>query len=699
MLFGFILRHSWRLRVRLLKTCLPQWHTFLLASFCLISPWAAAFDNESTTDMRTDTDADTMSDVIVTSTKIDIPAQFSTQSVTIITEDQIKDGNFSDTTEVLRQLGGIQFKKAGAPGQFNYPKARGLPTAYFLVVVDGVKINEGMSSGVGNFIGQINPKLIERIEILRGPEADLYGADSVAGVISITTKGALSGTHAELGAEYGSLNWKQGYGGFRGTKGDFGYSVNLAYIDSDGVHDYESYRNFSPQMKIDYHKGDWLSIEGSVLYMDTNFNYADLHESYAFDSPETPWWAFQLPDPNQYSEAQQTIGSLNFKNKITDNLRQKALLGWSRKKTSSNDIDNGLLGYVSAPTNDFTLDYVNDYDQGEMVPVYDDGDGTPYYYQNENFQFDYNLLLDSKVAETGKNTVLFGYEYFRQEGKKWGKYGDLDAENFSNAFYVNDVLTLLDDAVVLRVGLRNNQDDQYGSHTTGKIGASYTFKDFNTTLYANYGTSFKAPSFSQLFDPKYGNPDVQPEEGRTIEAGLRQAFLGKRLNFELTYWRTQLDDIIAFIGQVNSDGSYGGTYVNRDKGQSQGVELVGNFWINENWSLNGNYTYTDSWSEEDGVRYRTVQVAYNTANLGVMYQQPDFYTLGANFYYSGPRLRWNGDKEMEAYTRVDVYGRVHLDKNLLLYGRIDNLFNTEIVEGLGYEQPGIYALAGLEWKM
>ncbi len=661
---------------------------FCLTGLCLASPLAVAFDTDFT---------DTLDDVVVTSTKIDIPAQYSTQSVTIITEEQIRERNFSDTTEILRQLGGVQFKKAGAPGQFNYPKARGLPSAYFLVVVDGVKVNEGLSSGVGNFIGQINPKLIERIEILRGTEADLYGADSVAGVIAITTKGALPGAQPELGAEYGSLNWKQGYGSLRGEQGDFGYSLNLAYIDSDGVHDHEFYRNFSPQLKLNYKQGDWLSVEGAILYMDTNFNYAELRESYANDSPATPWWAFQLPDPNQYNQTQQTIGALNFKHRLTDNLRQKALLGWTRKKNSNRDADDGLLGYTPAPTDDFTLDYTNFYRKGDPVPVYDTGNGKPSFFENENLQFDYNLLLDSKLA-TGKNAALFGYEYYGQKGKKWGLYGDLDADNHSHSFYVNDVLSLFDDALVLRAGLRNNQDDQYGSHTTGKIGAAYTFNEVDTTLYANYGTSFKAPSFFQLFDPLYGNSNVQPEEGRTIEAGLRQTFLGKKMNFELTYWRTQLDDIIAFVGQVNPDGTYGGTYINRDQGQSQGVELTGNYWINEQWSLNGNYTYTDSWSEEEGQRFRTVQVAYNTANLGFTYQQGN-YSLGANLYYTGPRLRWAGDKETDSYTSVSLFGRTQLNKEFTIYGRIENLFNQEIVEEIGYEQPGLYAIAGLEWKL
>ena len=655
----------------------------------LISPLAAAFDNDSATDA--------LPELMVTASKIETAAQNSTQSVTLITEEEIRERNFTDTTEILRQATGIQFKQAGGPGQFNYPKLRGFGSGQFLVVVDGVKISEALSPGVGNFLGQIDPKLIEKIEILRGPQADIYGSDSTAGVIAITTKGALPGTHPELSAEAGSLNWRKGYGSLRGTQGDFGYSFNLAYTDSDGVIDREYYRNLSPQLKLGYQQGDQWSVEGSLLYMDTKFNYAELRESYAKDSPATPWWAFQLPDPNQFNQTEQTIGAINFKQRLTDNLRQKAVLGWTRKKNSNRDDNDGLLGIVPAPTDNFTLDYTHTYQRGQPVPVYDTGDGKPYYNQNENFQLDYNLLLDSNLA-AGKNTALLGYEFYHQKGKKWGKYGDLSAEVANHALYVNDVLTLLDDALVIRAGLRLNQHEEYGNNTTGKLGASYTFKESDTTLFANYGTSFRAPGFLELFDPIYGNPDVEPEEGQTIEAGFRQMLLGKRLNVELTYWHTELDNVIAFVGQVNPDGTYGGTYLNRDTGQSSGIELVGQYWINQNWNLNANYTYTDAWSETNGERFRTVQIAYNTANVGLAYSE-DRYSIGANVYYIGPRLRWNGDKETSDYVRVDVSGRAQLNKEFTLYGRIENLFDQEATEEIGFQQPGIYALAGVEWKL
>jgi vitamin B12 transporter len=641
------------------------------------------------------TPGEQVDEVLVTATKIARPVHYITDSVTIVDEEEIKRQNFSDTTEILRQTAGIQFKQAGGPGQFNYPKMRGLGSGQFLVLIDGVKVNEGVNAGVGTLLGQIDPSLIESIEVLRGPQADLYGSDSTAGVIAITTKTPLPGTNFELEGEVGSLNWKKAYGSARGTWNDFGYSLNAVAVASDGVHDHEGYSNTSPQIKLTYNPGDWLSVEGSFLYMDTNFDFAELLESYDADSPETPWWAFQLPDPSQFNQNEQYVASFKVENKFTDRLKQKILFGWNRKTNSNRDDYNGLLGYVPAPRDSFSLDYVSYYNRGEAVPVYDGGDGLPYYYRNENYQLDYNLILETPFSQ-GTNTALVGYEWFRQDGSSWGKYGDLDGSATNQSFYLNDVLALMDGNLVFNGGLRYQDHETFGSKTTGKIGAAYTFPS-ETTLFANYGSSFRAPSIYQLYNSQYGNTDLGPENGWTMEAGLRQSALDGQLEAELIFWRTKLDDIITFVSGGFVNGVFTGSYENRDTGETQGAEFIAKWWLTDEWRLDANYTYTDAWSEEGGERFRTVQIARNTGNLGISYVQ-DRWSAGANAYYSGPRLRWNGDIEMDAYTRVDLFGRYDLSDSFSIFGRVENLFDEDIEESLGYEQPGFYMTAGINYR-
>ena len=181
-------------------------------------------------------------EIVVTSTKLEKRISDLTQSVTIIDEEQIKLNAYTDFTEVLRETAGIEFRQVGGPGQFNHPKMRGFATSAILVVLDGVKINEASSGGVGHLIGQIAPSSIERVEILRGPQAVLYGANSTAGVISITTKSGHT-RDGSLDVEAGSLDWRRGALSIRNTvaaaDGDLAYSLNVSKLDSGNVHPLE----------------------------------------------------------------------------------------------------------------------------------------------------------------------------------------------------------------------------------------------------------------------------------------------------------------------------------------------------------------------------------------------------------------------------------------------------------------------------
>src|SRR5262249_50676496 len=146
--------------------------------------------------------------VVISASMLNKTILENTQAVSIITETEIKDRNFTTLTEILRGQPGLEFKQGGAPGQFDQIKLRGFATS-ILVIGDGVKINEPSSGQIGNLIGQIDPSVIQRIEILRGPQATIYGADSSAGVISITTKdGSVNDAH--IAGEFGSLDSKKG---------------------------------------------------------------------------------------------------------------------------------------------------------------------------------------------------------------------------------------------------------------------------------------------------------------------------------------------------------------------------------------------------------------------------------------------------------------------------------------------------------
>ncbi len=639
-----------------------------------------------------------LDEVVVKSSKMERKLENLTDSVTVVDQLDIELQGFTDATEILRLTPSVEFKQAGGPGQFSYPKMRGYGAGHFLVLINGMKVNEAMSAGVGNSIGHIETKLLESVEILRGPQSALYGSDTTAGVMAFETLRGAPGFQFNAGAEFGSLGWKKGYSSVQGGTETWDYAIGAAYTDSDGVHDEEYYKNFTPTFKFGWKLGD-VEAEMAYVHIDSEFQAAELDETYDFLTSRSEHWAFQTSDPNDVNENKHHIATLNLSHDINESLRHKILVGWFKKETYSKDLDDGLLGYQTAPFDDFTFDGVS-YNQGDDVPIYDGGNGVAFGYDHRNMMVDYNVIWDSMVGASSQNSMLFGVEYFYQEGGKWGKYGDMDNDTYNYSFYLNDQLLLMNETLVLSAGVRWDDHEVYGSETTGKVGAAYTFLGSGTTLFSNYGTSFRAPTFSNLFDPTYGNEDVTPEEGWTFEAGVRQEWMDGKLDGEITYWYSELDDVIIFDYSIeNPNASYGyGKYNNANSGETSGVEVAFGAELTDQLNFSGNYTYTESLSEKDGVESRTVQIARNKGSLTLAYEA-DKLNLGVTGYYSGPRLRWKGDVEMEEYFRFDCFGRYHLTDTLDLYTHIENLFDEEIEEGLGYEQPGFYGIVGVEFKM
>ena len=371
-------------------------------------------------------------------------------------------------------------------------------------------------------------------------------------------------------------------------------------------------------------------------------------------------------------------------------------MGWFEKHNHTNDLDDGLLGYESAPFDNFTFKGVT-YNMGDQIPIYDKGTGVAYGTDNKNMMADYNFIWDAKMGNAGSNSMLLGLEYLYQEGGKWGRYGDLEGDFYNYSFYVNDQLLLLGDALVLSAGLRRDEHEVYGAKTTGKIGSAYTFFSMGTTLFANYGTSFRAPSIFNLYSV-YGNEDLKPEEGWTVEGGVRQVFMGGRIDVEVTYWYSELDDVIAFdytIPNPAAPRGYG-KYANRDSGETSGVEVAFGSRLTDHLKLDGNYTYTHAYTEKDGERFRTVQIARNKGSLTLSYEADKYY-VGITGHYTGPRLRWRGDIDYDdGYTRFDLAGRYNLWKGLSVYTRVNNIFDVEYNED-PFEMPGFYAIVGVTY--
>ncbi len=653
----------------------------------------------------------TLEKIIVVGSKIPKEAVELTQSVTVINEQDIENGAYTDITEVLRKQVGIEFKQSGGPGQYNYLKLRGLSSSNVLVVIDGVKINKPSSGDTGNLLSQLDPGIIESIEILRGPQATLYGANNSAGVISITTKSGHTPS-AKIGGELGSLGWRKQTGSWRDSsdlgQGKFFYSLNASDTDSDNTHEYEYFEDTSLQAKFSF-ETEFLALGVNVLDVDNRFGYAELDEASSGLDSRSDHWAYQTPDPEQYSSNSEQVYSLFAKQQLTDSLSHKFQISQMKNRYSNIDPDNGLLGVHLATVDgivpgsvvgDVLYIYDRRYPGIELAPL-DLNDpantisDTRAFHEDASDQYNYDLLYQS----VGLN-VIGGVEHLVRSAHQWGSFGESESEDSQTSLYLNSDINVFGDSVVLASGLRYDDYESWGEQTTGNIGVSWAITD-QTTIYSNVGNSFAPATMSQLFNPTYGDSNLTPEEGNTIELGIRQSAFNNQLKVEATYWNTNIDNIIYYdYSAPNPRAAVGfGQYNNGAKSRSSGVELQASYFLARSLTLHGNYTYTDSQTKAVGGDWeRTVQVARNKGNLGFTFAE-NALTLALHAYYSGSRLRWAGDVEMKEYVRLDLSSTYQIGDRLLFSTRVENILDEDIEEGLGYEEPGIYAIVGLDYYL
>ena len=686
---------------------LKYFSTTIFLTFCTTYSIADEVTSEKNID-----DSIKLNDVVVTGSKIPKKAVELTHSVTVVNEHEIETQAFTDVTEILRKEVGLEFTQVGGPGQFNFLKLRGLSARNVLLVIDGVKINKPSSGDIGNLLSQIDPKTIESIEILRGPQATLYGANNSAGVISIKTKSGHSG-NSQLGVEAGSLGWRKIYGSLRDDQ-QFGdtklvYSLNASTSDSDNLYKHEYFEDQTLQGKVSV-ETPHFTVGLNVFDLDNEFGYAELDELSLEAGSRAEHWAFQTPDPEQYSETTEQVYSFYFEQPLGESFSHKLQLSQAKNTYSVIDPDNGLLGVRIAETDGIVPGSV----AGDTLYIYDlrypgisltpldlnDPANTAFdvrfFYEDQTDQYNYDVFF------TGGNVdFVVGLEHLDQQAKQYGSYGEGDHDDSQTSYYGNGNINWLDDTLILSLGMRVDDYKSWGQQTTGTLGLSWQLTD-RTSIYSNYGTSYTPANLSQLYDPSYGSENITPEDGRTYEIGIRRANLDRSLRLEATYWNTKINDVIFFDYSIENPRAFGGfgQYNNGAQARSSGVELQAYYDLYENVNVYANYTYTDSVNKSVGAEdwTRTVQIARHKGNVGFTYEQSQQLSLGANAYYSGPRLRWRGDVEMKDYVRVDLFSHYELTQSFTVSARIENLLDEDIEEGLGYKDPGRYTIFGLSYQ-
>jgi vitamin B12 transporter len=607
--------------------------------------------------------------VVVTATRTPQPLDVTGESVSVVTDTDLDTQQIDIASNALKELPGVTIVRDGGPGQTTDVLIRGSEAGQTVALIDGVRINDPSATTGEAVYGDLMVNNIQRIEVLSGPQSTLYGSDAIGGVIDIITKrGGDTPFAFNAEAEGGEFDTARVNLAVNGTEGAVEYGAAANYYGTNGVSaadarngntEADGTHNLGATANVRVHAGDTVSFDARLYYTQAR----DSFDGY--------------PPPNYTFEDDHEFG------------RDVLLTGYLGANVS-------LLGGKFG--NRLALLYT-DSDREDFDPTQ-----TPeedFYAKGRATRFEYQGTFEADAA----NEITFGAES-ETTTLNTESSGDpaptLGSDRISGGYVQWQTQPI--DALTLTGGARYDDDKEFGGHTSLKFAAAYQ-ATATTTLRADYGDGFKAPSLYDLFS-QYSNPlaALKPETAKGWEAGADQAlWSGARVS--LTYfWRHTKNQIDFFdcygVTSTACDlrAFQGGYYYNIDRSRASGVEAGFADQLSDTLSLKADYTYLSAVDADTGLQLS--RRPHDSANLTANWQVcPDFST-GLNLNYVGSRFDDNAHTTpLKAATELNLFASYKIDAHWELFGRVENLANNLEEPVAGYGTPGRAFYAGIRVGM
>ncbi len=246
-------------------------------------------------------------------------------------------------------------------------------------------------------------------------------------------------------------------------------------------------------------------------------------------------------------------------------------------------------------------------------------------------------------------------------------------------------------------GIRFDNHENFGSQLTYRFTSLYRFPSAGLTFKGTYGTAFKAPSLFQLNHKKNGNPDLQPEENVGWELGFEKSSSDKILKFGATYFSNEIDNMFSFVYNF-ADDSY--RPFNIAEATSKGVEAFAQISFQKS-SVRIDVTYTDAKDitnkskilrrPKEKISFKLNHQFSNSMRASLFVQ-----SFGNRF---DTDFRTYKDVVLAGYTVINLTSSYQLFENVLLTGRVDNLFNEDYQDVVTYNTPNRSGYIGLKLSL
>lgn len=557
----------------------------------------------------------------------------------------------TSVADALISTPGAAVMQSGGPGSVASVFMRGANSNQTLFLVDGIRFNDP-NTDYQVFLGGGSLGAHDRLEIARGPQSTLYGAEAIGGVVSLRMDHGTGAPTSAIAAEAGSFATFSGAVAAQGSAGANAWNLSLNGAHSENDRPNNDFERENVALRLDRSLNETAAV-GATLR----------------------WFHGQLGSPGD-----------RFTNDPNN------------RETESNLLATAFADFKFAPawTAHVILGgqdrrYVND--MPAPNPPYDSPSARTTITNRRG-------VIDAQTTFTGveRNRITAGVTSEEEQTRDNG-FGAIDRRQTLLAVFAEDEFSPID-AVTVTAGLRHDRFNTFGHATTGRATIAWLPIPKTLKLRASYGTGFRSPSFLDLYgqDAYYvGNPTLRPERARGYDAGADYYLPNGRGTLSATWFQTDFRDLIEYDFTV-----FPSTVVNVGKARTRGVELSGRTLLSKTLEASLSYTYLQALSLDSAPRTELLRRPRHQVSADLHNDFGGGFTAGAGVLYIGHRA--DVDAQTFAtitdpdYAIVRVYAAWQVTANVTVKARLENALNRHYEPVNGYPALGLGAFGAVEYR-
>lgn len=670
--------------------------------------------------------------------------------VKVITREELDKRHYIDPTDAIKRIPGVTFSNPGYRGTEYGSGSYGNGISIngdsrVVILVDGKRVDNGASnrfgsstSGSKNMVDineVISLDAVDKIEVIKGPGASVYGADATGGVINFITRKGAKVNQGSIDLSTGSWKkhvYKLNYSGSAGKDKSWHYFVSGTRQMSDDskykdgltgkTYTYEgtNFKQESANIRIDKDFNDKQSLKIS-------YNHTNEHDGYPITAPDHRYF-----NKAGWKKTWENIAAGKYGDDKNPGYRNAFF------------IDGAYGSYNAHRNNDFDVTYTFDKDNGmeSFVRYYDQkhhywgrdyygkwADNPPFpgtkgwkeWLYGANLDDRYNGMKPTRIVDernrgiqaqygkaVGVNDILFSVTVDRAD-RDQVNYSDGKVVHFerdSVTGYIQDKIHI-NNKLDLTPSIRYQKIESKSENTPRGSKVALHYKDTSTLITPSLNTQYMIDDTASvyvgvtkvnrpvkpndLFDSStLNNKKLEDERGMVYTVGFNKK-LTEKDNVAIHYDYTKMSNAVTSYSVY--DKSYnGGSFRSRSinaKEEKKSFNITADHKFNDNWSLGLAYSHLkDQWSAKDGMTFDPLINLDKNSNVNSMINHlrpKNHYTANLTFekgkLYVGALANWYTGMNTNAFTCkrafvMDLSVNYEATKQLSFYGTVNNLFNT-----------------------